>query len=255
MTVSPIQFQSAGPSAPFDPDLGNATHISELRSSLLRYCRQLTSTDADAEDLVQEVLLKALPVVAGTYTHPNEKAYLLRTVRHAWIDAYRKRHRTRMLVELNDEHLAATTDVLHQLEVSEALALMVNLLTPRERTVLLLSDVFGYAARETAQLLQSTEGAVKAGLRRARKKLKMNREAATNGGLGTVSLNEDQHRIVQAYLAAFNHADVALIIQLARADVLDPVYALAQVVIRAHHDVHEINFCASPESMAMCLAA
>src|SRR5215471_10493837 len=66
---------------------------SPFRPDLHRYCRRLTRDLWDAEDLVQETLLRAfatLSVMNGTIQNP--RGYLVRTATHLWIDMLRRRN-------------------------------------------------------------------------------------------------------------------------------------------------------------------
>ena len=66
--------------------------LAPLRPVLHGYCRRLTGNLWDAEDLVQDTLLRAFGqwgVTAPTIRNP--RAYLLRTATNVWIDRLRRR--------------------------------------------------------------------------------------------------------------------------------------------------------------------
>src|SRR5688500_9237569 len=71
--------------------------IEGLRTPLHDYCLRLTRNTWDAEDLVQETLLKAFGMIArgdlhgSSNTIRNAKAYLFRTASNLWIDQQRRR--------------------------------------------------------------------------------------------------------------------------------------------------------------------
>src|SRR5438874_7762772 len=63
-----------------------------LRPALYGYCRRLTGNVWDAEDLVQDTLLRAFGQWGVTYPEVrNPRAYLLRTATNVWIDVLRRR--------------------------------------------------------------------------------------------------------------------------------------------------------------------
>src|SRR5512144_2801643 len=64
-----------------------------LRPELYRYCRHLTRSPWDAEDLAQDVLARAF-VTLGKLgaAPPNPRAWLFRVASNAWIDQQRRPH-------------------------------------------------------------------------------------------------------------------------------------------------------------------
>src|SRR5262249_51791444 len=62
-----------------------------LRPELYRYCRHLTRSPWDADDLVQDVLSRAF-VTLGTLEEapPNPRAWLFRVASNLWIDRVRR---------------------------------------------------------------------------------------------------------------------------------------------------------------------
>ena len=80
---------SANPTSLDDP-LDNASVVSEMRPALVKYFKRKTGNPAEAEDLTQDVLLRAL-------THPNwktqdqAKGYIFRTAVNRWRDSLRRR--------------------------------------------------------------------------------------------------------------------------------------------------------------------
>jgi len=142
-----------------------------FRPQLYRYCRKLTGDVWDAEDLVQETLLKGFATL-GSVQAPiaNPRGYLTRIATNLWIDIERKRkaERESLARELPDEASApeATADLRH------ASAALFENLAPQERAALVLKEVFDLSLKETAEMLSTSENAVKAALHRGRSRLK-----------------------------------------------------------------------------------
>ena len=171
---------------PLGDDLRTAWHrfvdaLAPLRPALHAYCRRLSGNVWDAEDLVQDTLLRAF----GQWgvTHPeirNPRAYLLRTATNVWIDALRRRRREvpDALVDPDDRG-APDTHPETSSQVREAGSRLLARLAPQERAALVLKEVFEMTLEEIAELLATTPGAVKAALHRGRGRLREPERAAT----------------------------------------------------------------------------
>lgn len=152
--------------------------ISSYLPDLRRYCMQLASGSKwDAEDIEQESLIKIHKALEQSPDRPITKAYLYRIARNTWIDFYRKH--TAKPVLLAD---AGNDREFHESRflVRETLELLAAQLTAHQTVLIILIDIFSYTAREAAHLIQSTEGAVKEVLKRARKRLKGIRASGEN---------------------------------------------------------------------------
>jgi len=141
--------------------------IEPLLPSLKAYCFKLTGSKADAEDLLQVTLMKAYCSI-NFETVRLKKAYLLRIAKHVWIDEHRKR----VVRQVQRESDRMDSYIYVDFDVREAMEVMADQLSVRQMVLVLLMDVFGFTAKETAVFLASTEGAVKEGVRRARSRLR-----------------------------------------------------------------------------------
>jgi RNA polymerase sigma factor (sigma-70 family) len=148
---------------------GFETAVQPYLSQLKRYCRSLTRSKWDGDDLMQETLLKAIESWSRK-RKPLTQAYLRRIASNAWIDVHRKRKPAEDLkqdmLEFGD-----TKEALKP-PLPDAMELILEKLTPKQRITMIMTEGFGYTAEETADLIDSTEGAVKVALHRARKKLR-----------------------------------------------------------------------------------
>ena len=146
----------------------------ELRPALHGYCRRLAGNLWDAEDLVQDTLLRAfghLGVVNHTIRNP--RAYLLRTATNVWIDELRRRERAAHTPPM-DAGDPTASDPAHALsgDVRAAGARLLHLLSPQERAAVVLKEMFDMSLEEIAELLATTTGAVKVALHRGRERLR-----------------------------------------------------------------------------------
>jgi RNA polymerase sigma-70 factor, ECF subfamily len=139
------------------------------RPDLFRYCRALTPSVWDADDLVQETLLRAFAKLGECHWDvQSPRSYLFRMATNLWID----RQRRAGLVRFEEQVEAVESDDRPpQAEVRDALAALARNLPPQERAAVLLKDVFGLELDEVAAFLETTRGAVKAALHRGRSKL------------------------------------------------------------------------------------
>ncbi|WP_214630734.1 RNA polymerase sigma factor [Paenibacillus agaridevorans] len=143
--------------------------LEALQASLYRYCISLTGSIPDAEDLAQQTWLKAIQS-RKIESHVNPEAFLIRVAKNGWVDECRRRRMLRerigQLQEAGGQPPQEDTE-----EADRAIAAIYRLMSPIQRTVFMLRDTLGYSIAETAELLDTSEGAVKAALHRARRTL------------------------------------------------------------------------------------
>jgi RNA polymerase sigma-70 factor, ECF subfamily len=139
-----------------------------VRPELYRYCRGVTGTVWDAEDLVQETLVRTFVRFAEIHDPiENPRAYLFRVASNLWIDKFRGTHETETAVVPETE----APDAPLPRELRDAASHLVSSLPPQERAAVLLKDVFDLTLEEVALALETSVGAVKAALHRARRRL------------------------------------------------------------------------------------
>lgn len=169
-----------------------------LRPELYRYCRHLTTSPWDAEDLVQEALMRALVILGSQYgrTIREPRAWLFRVASNAWIDRTR---RAREELRADAGALDGGEPAADPRPVRAAAGAMIARLSPQERVAFVLKDAFDLSLEEIAAVLATTVGAVKAALHRGRGKLTEKapepHRAATPGAIG-------------AFCEAFNAGDL-----------------------------------------------
>jgi RNA polymerase sigma-70 factor (ECF subfamily) len=139
-----------------------------LRSQLYRYCRYLTRSPWDAEDLAQDALARAFVTLArmGGQEPANPRAWLFRIASNLWIDQTRRRRELPA-----DAPEALDSPVVEPRASREAAGTLLVTLSPQERAAVVLKDVFDFSLEEIAASLGTTAGAVKAALHRGRGKL------------------------------------------------------------------------------------
>jgi len=195
------------------------------RPELYRYARGLAGSIWDAEDLVQEALMRAfrgLGTISGRVD--NLRAYLFRIVTNAWVDASRRRTPEPVGdVETIDDDSAPVGP-----EVREALERLVRALPPRERAVVMLREAFSFTGPEIATMLRISEGAVKAALHRGRARL----AAASDSPASTAPVGSADSAVIDAFVTAFNARDLTGIVALLAPDA-------EQEIVGVYHDTGE----------------
>ncbi|MEK3885500.1 RNA polymerase sigma factor [Paenibacillus sp. PL2-23] len=135
---------------------------------LYRYCLSLTGSEWDADDLAQTVWLKALRILREC-GHQNVEAFLLRIAKNSWIDHCRRQS---ALLDRLSRFLPDEVQLEGgSLELERIFQSLLNHCPPLQRTVFVLREGLGYSIAETAELMNTTEGAIKAALYRARQSL------------------------------------------------------------------------------------
>jgi RNA polymerase sigma-70 factor (ECF subfamily) len=148
--------------------------------SLHRVALRLTANPAEADDLVQETMLKAYRAWDQFEKGTNAKGWLLTILRHAFINEYRRRTRHPETVDLDaiepfsvfeelqdDDPQGTFFDRIVDDEVTRA----IDGLPEQFREAVVLSDVEGLPYEEIARILEVPVGTVKSRLFRARRLL------------------------------------------------------------------------------------
>jgi RNA polymerase sigma-70 factor (ECF subfamily) len=144
--------------------------IVPFRPALHRYCRQLTGDIWDAEDLVQDTLLKGF-AMHGSIANPP--GYLTRIATNHWIDTQRRRKaETVALAAEVEDRVDPSAIQSRRHDLRDAGARLLEELAPQERAAVVLKDVFDMSLREVAEVLATSVGAVKGALHRGRQRLR-----------------------------------------------------------------------------------
>lgn len=199
--------------------------IEQLQSVVQRYCLSLTRSTWDAEDLAQDTWLKGLRTIHGAQ-HNYPEALLLRIAKNIWIDQSRRKNIwTRIIKQENPKEFSSNQGIL---VIEEALQALIKHLSPLQRTVFLLRDVFGYSIGETAELLETTAGAIKAALHRARESLECVKKELESGSL-CLPEEESMKAYLRAFAIAYQMEDIARIVELAQMDIVEAAAAVSMV--------------------------
>jgi RNA polymerase sigma-70 factor, ECF subfamily len=173
-----------------------------LRPELYRYCRALTRNAWDAEDLVQDALARGLVTLGCLFQEiENPRAWMFRVASNLWVDRQRRERRETS----SEEQPEAAAPLVDQIDTRDSGRTLIGSLSPQERAAVLLKDVFEFTLEETAAVLGTTTGAIKAALHRGRGKL-AEREPVEPGLVSSA--------VLDAFCDAFNARDIDRLIDL-----------------------------------------
>jgi len=148
--------------------------------SLYRVALRLTGNAAEADDLVQETMLKAYRAWEQYQKGTNAKGWLLTILRHAFINEYRRRTRHPETVDLDAIEPFSVFEELQDEDpqgtffdriVDDEVLRAIDQLPEQFRETVVLSDVEGLSYDEIARILEVPVGTVKSRLFRARRML------------------------------------------------------------------------------------
>ncbi len=148
--------------------------------TLYRVALRLTGSPADADDLVQETMLKAYRAWDQYEKGTNAKGWLLTILRNAFINEYRRRVRHPVTVDLDAIEPFSVFAELQEEDpegtffdriVDDEVLGAIDQLPEQFRETVVLSDVEGLSYEEIARLLAVPVGTVKSRLFRARRLL------------------------------------------------------------------------------------
>src|SRR5258707_9138519 len=217
--------------------------VEPYRRQLLVHCYRILGSFEDAEDMLQETLVRVWKHLDSFEGRSSLRAWLYKVATNAALDAldgrrvrglpkelYARGDPTQPLpaptrevnwVEpLPDEWIDDQPDIYPEAryEVRESITLAfiaaLQKLPGRQRAALLLCDVMGWSSNEAAEILDMTAAAVNSALQRARETLKQSERKSTPS-----HLNEPLSALLARYVAAWEKADSAALIAVLREDV------------------------------------
>ncbi|MQY06572.1 ECF RNA polymerase sigma factor SigG [Actinomadura sp. RB68] len=224
-------------------DEGFERLIEPFRTELLAYCYRMLGSVHDAEDLVQEIYLRAWRARERyDAARASLRTWLYRIATNACLTALEGRGRRPMpsgLVAESDplaplvrgENLAwlqplpdslldagdPAGTVIERSSLRLAFAAALQHLSARQRGALILRDVLGFSAAEAAEILGTTTVSVNSSLQQARTRVK---EAGVRREPPGEPSAAEQRAWVDRYMKAFAHADVEGIKRLLTDDVV-----------------------------------
>jgi RNA polymerase sigma-70 factor, ECF subfamily len=219
------------------------------RRELHAHCYRMLGSVHDAEDALQDAMLRAWRGLARLEDRSSLRAWLYKIATNACLDAIARRPKRVIPVDYGpaadphdgpaqqpvvesvwvepypDERLGledgyAAPDARYEQREAVELAFVaaLQLLPPNQRAALILREVLGFSASEAAAALDTTTASINSALQRARKlvdeRLPEESQQATLRTLGDERLAE----IVESYMEAMDHDDVGAVVAMLAED-------------------------------------
>ncbi len=177
--------------------------LAGMRPKLHRYCARMTGSAVDGEDVVQEVLIKALRARSTVAEIDNVEGWLFRIAHNASLDFLRARARSNMVPFIDETEFVSDDPDPDIAAVSFRTFLELPVL---QRCAVVLKDVLGHSVEEIAAIAACSVPAAKSALQRGRNRLK---ELAADGmDSGGLPLLSDHERLrLQSYIALFKSGE------------------------------------------------
>lgn len=218
------------------------------RRELLVHCYRMLGSFQDAEDAVQDALLRAWRYRESLKDGAPLRPWLYRVATNSCFDAIARDPRRSALAAragadapeggapgpsevpwlqpFPDARLeppaprAAEPEavVLSRETIELAFLTAIQLLTPQQRAVLILRDVLGWSAQETADLLETSVAAANSALQRARASLRTRLQKPKPEWPSGVDATAAERELLQKYVAACEQPDLAVFMSLIRED-------------------------------------
>ncbi|GIE35126.1 RNA polymerase sigma factor [Actinoplanes italicus] len=194
--------------------------VAPLRAEVHAHCYRMLGSVHDADDALQETLVRAWRAIDRLDDPGGLRPWLFRIATNRCLTMLTGRARRELptgtdavwLEPYADDRLGpeARTVARESIELSFVVAL--QRLSARQRAVLLLRDVLGFSSREVAEQLDSSVGAVDSAMQRARKALDQANSGPTQqalfAGLGETAVRD----LARRYANAWETGDVEAIV-------------------------------------------
>jgi RNA polymerase sigma-70 factor, ECF subfamily len=222
--------------------------VERHRRELRVHCYRMLGSFEDAEDLVQETFLRAWRARESFQGRSSVRAWLYRIATNACLDALDSRPRRvlphhlsppsdpsvglpprtdlpwlqpfpdRLLEPVAPSDAEPAAAVVDRETIELAFLAAIQHLPPRQRAVLILRDVLGWPAKETAALFDTSLPATNSALQRARATLKQHLPERRLEWAPSGDPTDEEREVLRRYMDAFERADATAVAALLRED-------------------------------------
>ncbi len=266
--MTEIAVPTAPEPTPIAPDQELEARLEAHRSELTGYAYRMLGSSFEADDAVQETLLRAWRNIDGFEGRSSLRSWLYRILTNVCLDMLGSRERRARPMDLRpagsaDEPLGERLPEVTWLEpipdarvvpgagdpaevavaresIRLAFVAALQHLPPRQRAVLILREVLRWRAAEVAELLDTSVASVNSALQRARATLS---SAKARDEVVAEPMDEARRALLSRYVDAFERYDMDALTSLLREDATwnMPPYALW---LQTHEDV--VAWCLGP---------
>jgi RNA polymerase sigma-70 factor, ECF subfamily len=235
---------------------GFAELVQRHRHELQLHCYRMLGSAGEAEDLVQETLLRAWRARDTYAGRASVRAWLYGIATNACLDRLKQRPPLRASGHpldgvpwlqpvpdvLLDRAAAAEAEphsvAVHRETVELAFLAAIQHLTPHQRAALILRDVLAWPAGATAATLGTTVASVNSTLRRARATLREWLPADRSEWSRSGGVTAEERQLLERYMSAHERADMAELAAILRADVRmamppEPMWCVGRAAVAA----------------------
>ena len=208
------------------------------RSELTGYCYRMLGSTFDADDAVQETMVRAWQAADSFEGRSSVRSWLYRIATNVCLDSLRSRQRRALPMDLSAPVPSSTVPekvlpentwiepipaadldpaehAVAQDTIRLAFVAALQHLPPKQRAVLILREVLAWQATEVAELLETTVASVNSALQRARATLSATETLETSRAS---ALGEDDKALLARYVAAFESYDIDALVSLLHED-------------------------------------
>jgi len=220
-----------------------AVATARYRRELQVHCYRMLGSLDDAEDLVQETLLRAWRRRETFRGRSTLRAWLYGIATNACLDALERRARRllppavtpaanplapppaseagwlepypdHLLDEIADDEAGPDETIVDRETIELAFMVAIQHLPPRQRAILILRDVLGWSAREAAEAIGTSVIASNSALQRARSTLKENLPPRRLEWTRAETQDAEERSLLARYMDAWNRTDVDALVAL-----------------------------------------
>jgi RNA polymerase sigma-70 factor (TIGR02960 family) len=207
------------------------------RRELHVHCYRMLGSFEEAEDALQEAFLRAWRARDSQTEDANVRAWLYKIATNVCLDALRRNKRQvptleskaevpwltpypdRLLDEIAPTEEQPDAVVVARETIELTFIAVIQLLPARQRAAVILRDVLGWSAAETAALLDLSVAATNSALQRGRDTLRNELPERPSERPATDELTEDEQRLLAGFIAAHEAGDAEASVAIMREDI------------------------------------
>ena len=157
-------------------EVGFKAYILPMKNKLFRLALQITLDREEAEDIVQETMMKMWLMRHQWKEIDDIEAFTMTICRNLALDSIKRKEHLNISLDSSlhdrEDSTASANDTIETEEQKVMIEKLINLLPEKQRTVMLLRDIEEKSYKEIADIMQITEADVKVSLHRARNQVR-----------------------------------------------------------------------------------
>jgi RNA polymerase sigma-70 factor (ECF subfamily) len=238
-TVGGVETGAALAAARAGDEAAFASFAETYRGELQAHCYRMLGSYEDSEDLVQETFLRAWRKLKSFQGRSSFRAWLYRIATNACLDLLERRPRKPrphegaaplaevpwlqpypddVLEGIPSGEAEPEAEVVARETIELAFIAAIQLLPPKQRAALIVRDILGWSAAESAALLDTSVAAANSALQRARATLKRHLPERRLEWRAGEEPSDEERALLGRYMDATDRNDPAAMVRLLHAD-------------------------------------